>query len=93
MGFDTTGEFLEDGTEIVELYAKCDDEPELYDRYRAELHKLAPQYTWTVRMPSTGEAPGIYYRRTDGTLQIMGFTAPVPSDITDTVCKAWAAIV
>ena len=44
---------------------------------------------WTVREPRRGEAEGTYYRRDDGSLQILGYSIPLDEKISDAVNTAW----
>jgi hypothetical protein len=44
-----------------------------------------------VRAPRRGEAEGTYYRKRDGTLQVLGYSVPVPEEFrldSDRVCDA-----
>ena len=45
--------------------------------------EVGTQYTVGVRPARAGEASGTYYRKADGSLQIMGYTIPKPDDLED----------
>lgn len=46
-------------------------------KYRDEMAELG--WTVEVREPRSGEAEGTYYRKSDGTLQILGYSIEVPA--------------
>jgi hypothetical protein len=47
------------------------------------------QYSVSVRPTRAGEAPGTYYQKAIGDLQILGYSLEVPEDLTDLSEKAW----
>lgn len=51
----------------------------------ARVARILGRQGWTVeiRTPRRGEAEGTYYRRPDGTLQILGYSIPVPDRFYD----------
>ncbi len=44
---------------------------------------------YSVRAPRQGEAEGTYRNKRDGTLQILGFTLPVPPHVHEATGQAW----
>jgi hypothetical protein len=48
-----------------------------------------PRLSIEFRAARQGEAAGTYQRRTDGSLQIHGYTLPVPDLISDLIKRAW----
>ena len=59
------------------------------------LEELLADAGWDIeiRSPQRGEAEGTYVRRTDGSLQILGYSIPEPESLTDAVNEAFDAIV
>jgi hypothetical protein len=47
------------------------------------------QYSVSVRPARSGEAPGTYYRKASGDLQILGYSLETPEDLTDLSDEAW----
>jgi len=47
------------------------------------------QYMVSVRPTRSGEAPGTYYRKASGDLQILGYSLEIPEDLTDLSEEAW----
>lgn len=92
-------EVVESGsTEIVIVSPNLGDCDE--SEYEAEMARLEDAYTAVegdtryavrVRAARSGEAAGTYYRRTDGALQIIGYSVPVPRDLADLNETAWDA--
>jgi hypothetical protein len=48
---------------------------------RAELLLAAEGWTVDIRSPRAGEAEGTYYRKSDGTMQILGYSIEVPPNL------------
>jgi hypothetical protein len=46
-----------------------------------------------VRGSRQGEAEGTYYVRRDGTLQILGYSIPVPEDLHRVIQESWDALI
>ena len=83
----------EEGPTEEECAAAC-------DRMATQLAELAPETidvdgdTYRleiddVRAPHYGEAEGTYRRDSDGTLQILGYSIPVPEGLGDLIADAW----
>ena len=68
------------------------------DEYAADVERLDDLYTDVcdgtpitiyARMPRQGEASGTYGVKTNGDLQILGYTIPLPDPVRDLMDKAW----
>lgn len=67
------------GFEYVEIVSEPTNALTDHDAARVFADEMA-ECGWTVevRAPRSGEAEGTYYRKGDGTLQILGYSLPVP---------------
>jgi len=84
--------------EIVIVGPELTQDPTTPAQYRRLCDRLercyyvlekATQYSVSVRPTRSGEAPGTYYRKAMGDLQILGYSLEVPEDLTDLSEKAW----
>jgi hypothetical protein len=76
-------------------------EPEMIDAYQAALDALEDGVSWVdgngttirpavvARPPQQGEAEALYEKNRDGTLQVLGFSIPVPDELRDLQNRAW----
>ena len=68
-----------------------EEQAALFEEFEQRLNDSADSFE--VRAPRQGEAEGTYYRRGDGTLQIMGYSIPVPDALFEHQMACWALTV
>ncbi len=80
-----------DSTDCYVIVTDADNGTILTDVHIASgVTQVLDEMGWDVeiRAPRRGEAPGTYARRSDGTLQILGFSIPVPEALDHVLNKA-----
>jgi len=69
-----------------------DGDEALAERMEAWLDENAPEFlTFTVRLCRSGEADSTYGVNADGSLQVLGYSIPVPGEVSDLVNRAFVA--
>jgi hypothetical protein len=94
-------------TEFVILINSFSADEDMTDAERAQFEEILndseyrPDFNdgledpadWTVRATYPGEAEGSYYRKTDGTLQIMGYSISKPDGFSEIVDDAFNKLI
>lgn len=89
------------GAVVTQTYIDTNVEPDMIEAFQAAVDEMEGSVSWVdddgntvrpsvvCRPPRRGEAPGIYLEKSNGDLQILGYTVPKPDALQDLLNRAW----
>lgn len=89
------------GTVVTQAYINTGVDPDMIEAFQAAVDEMEGSVSWVsddgntvrpsvvCRPPRHGEAAGVYLERSNGDLQILGYTVPTPDALRDLLNRAW----